>query len=113
MQLSIQTKSAANGAVVLALEGGIVAGRCNALEERIAALVAGGQGLIVLDLTDITMLDSAGVGTIVACLTKMKKAGGDLRIAGATGKAESVLRMTQMDKIVRFYATAEAAAAGS
>jgi anti-sigma B factor antagonist len=110
MQLSIQQKSAASGAVVLALEGGIVAGRCPALEEHVVALVASGQTRVVLDLTGVTMLDSAGVGSIVACLTKLKKAGGDLRIAGACGKAESVLKMTQVDKVIRFFPTVEAAA---
>jgi len=110
MQLSIQQKSAANGAVVLALEGGIVAGRCPALEEQVAALIAGGQKRLVFDVAAVTMLDSAGVGTIVACLTKLKKAGGDLRIACACGKAESVLKMTQVDKVIRFYPTVEAAA---
>lgn len=109
MQLSIQQKTAANGAIVLALEGGIVAGRCTALEQQVAALVASGQKSVVLDLAGITMLDSAGVGTIVACLTKLKKAGGDLRIAGACGKAESVLKMTQVDKVIRFFPTVEAA----
>lgn len=110
MQLSIQQKTTANGAVVLALEGGIVAGRCAALEQQVAALAAGGQKCVVLDLAGITMLDSAGVGTIVACLTKLKKAGGDLRIAGAGGKAESVLKMTQMDKVLGMYPDVESAA---
>lgn len=110
MQLSIQQKSAASGTIVLALEGGIVAGRCTALEQQVAALIAAGERRVVLDLAGITMLDSAGVGTIVACLTKLKKAGGDLCIAGACGKAESVLKMTQVDKAIRFFPTVEAAA---
>ncbi len=111
MQLSVQQKTAANGVVVLELSGGIVSGRCTALEEQVMALAAGGHTRVVMDVTGITFLDSAGVGTIVACLTKLKKAGGDLRIAGATGKAEAVLKMTQVDQVIRFFPTFEAALA--
>jgi len=51
------------------------------------------------------------VGTIVACFSRLKKSGGDLRIAGANGKAESVMKMTQVDKVICFFPTTDAAAA--
>lgn len=40
----------------------------------------------------------------------MKKAGGKLSIAGAEGSVRDVLRMTQVDRIVGIYPTAQAAA---
>jgi len=43
---------------------------------------------------------------------KMKKAAGDLRLAGATAHVEEVLKMTSVDQIVGLHPTAGAAATG-
>lgn len=110
MELTIQQKRAGNGVLILTLGGGIVVGRCESLEKEVATLIEAGEKRLVLDVAGITYLDSAGIGTLVACLTKLKKAGGGMRIAGATGKVESVLRMTQVHTIVPFHPTAEDAA---
>lgn len=111
MEFTVQQNRAGNGALVLTLGGGITIGRCEALEEQVVSLIAAGEKRVVLDVTGITFLDSAGIGTLVACFTKLKKAGGDMRVAGAAGKVESVLKMTQVDKVVRFFPTADSAAA--
>jgi hypothetical protein len=42
----------------------------------------------------------------------MKKAGGDLRVAGARGIVEEVLKMTKVDRIISSYPTAAAAVEG-
>jgi hypothetical protein len=47
------------------------------------------------------------------CFGKMKKAGGDLRVAGATDTVKAVLKMTNVDSIVSLYPTAAAAVAGA
>ncbi len=109
MELSIQKRIEPNGIIVLQLGGGIVAGRCDALERAIADTIAGGARCVVLDLGGITFLDSAGIGSVVACLSKLKKAGGELRIAAATGRVFEVLQMTQVDKVVRLFPDAAAA----
>jgi anti-anti-sigma regulatory factor len=48
----------------------------------------------------------------VMCFGKMKKAGGDLRVAGARGIVEEVLKMTNVDRIISLYPTLAAAIAG-
>jgi len=111
MELTVQQNRAGNGTLVLTLAGGITAGRCETLEKQVVSLIESGEKRVVLDVTSITFLDSAGIGTLVACFSKLKKAGGDMRLAGAAGKVESVLKMTQVDKVVRFFPTVETAAA--
>ena len=111
MELTVQQNRTGNGALVLTLGGGITAGRCETLEKQVVSLIEAGEKRVVLDVTGITFLDSAGIGTLVACFSKLKKAGGDMRLAGAAGKVESVLKMTQVDRVVRFFPTAATAAA--
>jgi anti-anti-sigma regulatory factor len=43
---------------------------------------------------------------------KLKKAGGELRVAGATAHVEDVLKMTNIDQIVVLHSTTAAAASG-
>ena len=43
---------------------------------------------------------------------QVKNAGGELRVAGANGHVEHVLRMTSVDKVVAFHPTTDAATDG-
>jgi anti-sigma B factor antagonist len=64
---------------------------------------------VVLDVAGLNQIDSTGVGIVVMCSGKLKKAGGELRLAGASGMVEKVLKMTSIDQIIHFYPTAAAA----
>jgi len=56
-----------DGVVVVALDGRIVLGEeSNALREKVKSLLADGKKKIVLNMDNITFIDSAGLGTLVA-----------------------------------------------
>ena len=65
---------------------------------------------IVLDLSNVSKVDSGGVGKIVNCLSRLRIAGGTLCLAGVTGMIGGVLKMTQVDRLVKVYSTAQEAA---
>jgi anti-sigma B factor antagonist len=67
---------------------------------------------IIFDLKGVTMLDSTGVGILVVCQGKITKEGGELRVAGATGIVEEVLKVTSVDKLFRLFSTVTEAATG-
>lgn len=50
-------------------------------------------------------MDSSGVGIIVMCDAKLRRAGGELRLVGAQGMVQEALAMTSVSKIVRLYPT--------
>jgi anti-sigma B factor antagonist len=111
--LAIQTKHVQPNIVVLELTGRITIGRdCKQLEWAVEGLVGEGRTKAILDLTSVTNIDSTGIGIIVLSAGQMKKAGGELRVAGASGHVETVLKMTNVDQIVALHPTAAAAAAG-
>jgi anti-anti-sigma factor len=62
------------------------------------------------DFTGITHIDSAAIGTVVRCYSKLKTAGGMLRLAGCNGMIDSSLKLTKVDKIIGIFPTASAAA---
>jgi len=111
--LEIQTKHLQPDIVVLELTGRITIGRdCKQLEWAVESLVNEGRKKIIFDLTGVTNIDSTGIGIIVMSAGQIKKAGGALRVAGATAHVEDVLKMTNIDQIVVLHPTTAAAASG-
>ena len=108
--LTITKRLVDPGIVVLEVSGTLTLGRdCQQVEWQLADLLRDNQTKVVFDLTELKQLDSTGIGIVVMCSGKLKKAGGELRIAGAAGMVENVLRMTSVDHIVRMFPTAAAA----
>jgi anti-sigma B factor antagonist len=112
MILNIERKQIPPDITVLEMTGRIILGN-NSRDVELQLTQAINQNLrkVIFDLAGVTILDSTGVGIVVMCHAKLKKAGGELRVAGATGMVEETLRMTSVDKIVHFFPTVAAAAA--
>jgi anti-sigma B factor antagonist len=112
--LSIQKKTMQPDIVVLEIAGMIVLGRaCQDVEWEVEELVRANQKKVILDISGVKHLDSTGIGIIVMSFGKLKKAGGELRVAGAQGVIEEIFRITNVDRVIKLYATAEAAAQAS
>jgi len=107
------TKKAVGDIVVLEMTGRITLGRdCQQIESDVDELVGGKQARIVFDLSKVKYMDSSGVGIMVMCSGKVREAGGELRIAGATGVVEQTLKLTRTSMIVPTFATLAEALAG-
>ena len=55
---------------------------------------------------------NAAIGTLVSCLTQAKKAGSELRLAGANPRIVRLFSMTGVDKLLPVYSSLAEAAAG-
>jgi len=111
--MEIQTKSVQPDIIVLEVTGRITLGReCKHLEWATDALLRENQKKIIIDLSGVTQIDSTGIGIIMMCAGQLKRAGGELRVSGATGHVEHVLKITSLDQVVGLHPTAEAAATG-
>ena len=70
------------GMVAVAFHGSIHTGPdCMRLQKEVDAMLASGETRVIFDLSGLTHADSAAIGTIVRCLTKLKGAGGGLRLS--------------------------------
>jgi anti-sigma B factor antagonist len=95
------------GVVVIEMTGSIRMGpNCQQIEHALDELIRRHETSAVFDLSGVSFIDSSGVGTIVRCLTKLKKLGGTLRLTGVGGMVEGVLKLTQIDKVIEIYPTA-------
>jgi len=110
--LKITTREV-DGVTVAALDGRIVLGEeSNALREKVKSLVAEGKKKIVLNMNNITFIDSAGLGTLVASHHSAKAQGASLKLCHLGTKFQEVLQITKLMTIFDVY-NSEAEAVGS
>jgi anti-sigma B factor antagonist len=107
------TNREVDGVSVVALDGRIVLGEeSNALRERVKSLIAGGKKKIVLNMNNVTFIDSAGLGTLVAAHHSAKTQGAALKLCHLGAKFQEVLQITKLLTVFDVYNT-EAEAVGS
>jgi len=98
------------GMAALAIRGNIHCGpECARLEREVDAMIAAKETLVIFDMAGVTHADSAAIGAIVRCLTKLKDSGGGLRIAAPQPMIEYSLRLTKVDKVIEIFTTVEEA----
>ena len=78
----------------------------SSLRDAINAAVAEAPK-VVIDLGPTTFIDSSGLGALVSGLKTCRQAGGDLRIAAAGEQVRTVLRLTNLDRILRAHESVE------
>jgi len=111
--MSVETKQIDPGISVVTVSGRLTLGRdVERLETVVEELVKQGQKRFVLDASTLDYADSAGIGTLVSCVTKVKKGGGELRMAGANPRVMRLLQMTGVDQLLPMFPTVAAAGAG-
>ena len=63
----------------------------------------GGDGPVVVDLSDITFIDSAGLGVLVGAHRRMLEAGGRLRIVRPPTLVGRAFALTGLDEVFDLY----------
>jgi len=85
------------GVTVVALDGRIVLGEeTNAFREKIKALLAEGKKKILLNLANITLIDSTGLGTLVSAHHSASTRGASVRLCNLGTKFQDVLQVTKL-----------------
>jgi len=96
MALNIVEKEM-NGVTVLMLAGRITLGEeSNQLRTKLKDLLSQGKTRLVLDLAEITYIDSAGLGTLVAGFTSAQNQGANLKLANLTKRFKEQLNITKL-----------------
>jgi anti-sigma B factor antagonist len=109
--LELIRKEVEPGTVALGITGEVrTSNDRQQLTQGVEEEIQKGVRRIILDLGALQIVDSAGIGTIVLCFSHVKKAGGTLRLAGARGMVENVLKLTQIHRAIDLFPSVEDAA---
>jgi len=106
------TEREVDGIAVLSLDGRIVLGEeSNALREGVKRLLAAGKKKLVLNMSNVTYIDSAGLGTLVASHHSARTQGASLRLSNLGAKFQEVLQVTKLLTVFEVHDTEAAAIA--
>lgn len=99
-----------NGVTILTLTGRLVLGEeSNELRTTVKTLLDDGENKILVDLSGVPYIDSAGLGTLVSAFTSARNAGGTVKLANITKKITEQLNIT---KLVTVFDVFDSVAAG-
>jgi anti-sigma B factor antagonist len=91
------TNREVDGVTVLALDGRIVLGEeSSALREKIKGLLGEGKKKMVLNVDKVTMIDSSGLGALVAAYSSAKSQGASLRLCNLGSKFNELMQITKL-----------------
>ncbi len=73
-------------------------------------LIEAKQISLVLDCSEMAMINSSGLGSLISALVSLRALGGDLRFANLSETINFVIQKVQLDKVFRIFGTVEEAA---
>jgi len=92
------------GVSVLDISGKIVLGEGDMqIKDRIKDLLADGQRSILLNLGDVSYIDSAGLGALISGYTTVKREGGQLKLVNLTKRIKDLLAITKLITVFDTY----------
>jgi anti-sigma B factor antagonist len=111
--MELKRKQVRPGVALLEMRGRILMGPdCKLIDQEIDELIAANETRVIFDVSGVSQIDSAGVGQVVKSFARLKKSGGELRLAGVTGMLDGVFKITQVHKVIVMYPTSQAASEG-
>jgi len=85
------------GVVVVDLSGQIKLGEGSSIvRDTVKDLLSKGQKNILLNLADISYIDSSGIGELVSAFTSVRNQGGEMKLLHLTKKVHDLLQITKL-----------------
>ena len=86
-----------DGVTIVDLSGRITLGEGSiVLRDTVRDLVGKGRKNILLNLADVTYIDSSGIGELVSAFTSVRKEQGELKLLKLTKKVHDLLQITKL-----------------
>ena len=109
MQLKIAVRKMNDGIIVVDCAGRIIFGEETAeLRDQVKALISE-DGRLVLNLSEVSYIDSGGLGTLVALYTTARNSGASVKLARLTQRVGDLLQLTKLLTVFEVYNSEEEA----
>jgi anti-sigma B factor antagonist len=91
------TNRQVDGVAVVDMSGRITLGEGSVvLRDTIRDLISKGSKKILLNLGNVTYIDSSGIGELVSAFTAVRREGGELKLLNLTKKVHDLLQITKL-----------------
>ncbi len=83
---------------VLHIRGELDALSCAEIRPVLDAIVDGGKRSVTVNLSELRLIDSSGVGAIVSLYKRVRANGGAVRFVGVTAQPLVIFRLLRLDR---------------
>lgn len=83
----------------ITLSGEIDLYNSHRLREKLSTLINNDNPDILVDLSDVTYMDSSGLATLVEAMQKVKKKNGRFRLTGVKGAVKNIFEIARLTEV--------------
>lgn len=99
-----------NGTTVIKLHGEFDAAASDSAKADLESLLNNNSSsCIVLDLADVSFIDSTGMGLIIYAFKRLQSSGMDFRVSGAHGQPLELFKLLRVDRVIQLFPDVEQA----
>lgn len=98
-------------AIVLSFIGRMDAPAINPLREKILSQLEENPPNVVLDLSQLSWIDSSGVGVLISVYKRARQAGGDAKVANLQQQPKEIFRLLRLESAFTVFDSVESAVA--
>lgn len=103
MSIRLATRQVGDVTVIDA-EGRITLGEgSSTFREKIRELVASGNKKVILNLAEVSYIDSSGIGELVSGFTTVTNQGGALKLLNLTKRVQDLLQITKLYTVFEVF----------
>ena len=99
------------GRAVVSVRGEVDLYTSPALRDALAAAFARRESTVIVDLSEVTYMDSSGIATLVVAHGAARKSAGRLVLAGLTDRVREVFKLARLESVFELAPTVAAALA--
>ncbi len=99
----------ADNMAIVHVNGKIIGATVTQFRNEIEQQLQHGNNNLIIDLTDVPLLDSTALGVIIITLQVLQRSGGKLVLLNPQKAVSSVLEVTRLTSILEVYESEEAA----
>jgi anti-sigma B factor antagonist len=99
------------GVTVLSLSGNLDAATAAGLKQEVIAIADAKPLKVAVDLAQLTLIDSTGVGVLISLFKRVRAIGGAVHFAGLVAQPKEIFRLLRLDRSLDLHPTLEDALA--
>ncbi len=101
--MELHIEEVEHNVLIVAVDGGLDGTTAPQLTQGLEKMLSAGMNQIILDFSKVSFISSLGIGTLITLHRRMKKRGGDVKLASLQGVVWEVLRTARLDSLLEIY----------
>src|SRR5215831_6206350 len=106
-ELSIKTELLDGEILAVVLDGSLSATTTDQFNQAVQNHLDQGRSKIIIDCHRVEYISSLGLGSLVALQARLRKKGGEVKLAGLYGLAADTIRLVGLDRLFNIYGDVE------